>query len=81
MPTDAPQIDAPSTPVPAPSGGNFAKARGATVRRQIINVPARLAAPQRRRVLHLPSHWPWAQRWTALWHAVLTDTGPPLATT
>ena len=37
-----------------------AVARGATLRRQIIHVPARLARPQRRPVLHLPAHWPWA---------------------
>ena len=33
---------------------------GATLRRQIVNVPARIAQPQRRPVLHLPAHWPWA---------------------
>ena len=43
-------------------------ARGATLRRRIVNIPARLARPQRRPVLHLPSHWPWAQAWTTLWH-------------
>ncbi len=53
-------------------------ARGATLRRQIIGVPARLARPQRRPVLHLPAHWPWAQQWTALWQRVFRPaTGPP----
>ena len=47
-----------------------AVARGATLRRHLITVPARLARPQRRRVLHLPAHWPWANHWTALWHNV-----------
>jgi len=57
-----------------------AVARGATLRRHIINVPARIARPQRRRVLHLPAHWPWAQQWNALWHNVFChDTAPPLA--
>jgi hypothetical protein len=51
-----------------------AVARGATLRRHIVNVPARLARPQRRRVLHLPAHWPWATAWTVLWQAAL---GPP----
>jgi hypothetical protein len=53
-----------------------AVARGATLRRHIITVPARIARPQRRRVLHLPAHWPWAGPWTALWTAVFA-TGPP----
>lgn len=54
-----------------------AAARGATLRRQIINVPARLARPQRRPVLHLPQHWPWAARWLAIWHGVFSH-GPPV---
>jgi hypothetical protein len=44
-----------------------AVARGATLRRQVVAVPARLARPQCRPVLHLPAHWPWAKQWTALW--------------
>jgi hypothetical protein len=55
-----------------------AVARGATLRRQIVNVPARLARPQRRAMLHLPAHWPWADAWTTLWQAAL-GTGPPAA--
>src|SRR5918994_7569446 len=47
-----------------------AVARGATLRRQLVTVPARLARPQRRLVLHLPEHWPWAHRWLALWTRV-----------
>jgi hypothetical protein len=54
-----------------------AVARGATLRRHIVTVPARLAMPQRRRVLHLPAHWPWATQWTALWNTVFA-TGPPV---
>jgi hypothetical protein len=53
-----------------------AVARGATLRRDLVAVPARLTRPQRRRVLHLPAHWPWAEPWTALWDAVFS-TGPP----
>jgi hypothetical protein len=57
-----------------------AAARGATVRRHVVAVPARLARPQRRRVLHLPEHWPWAKQWTALWAKVFgRATGPPIA--
>jgi hypothetical protein len=43
------------------------KARGATVRRQVVTVPARLTRPQRKPTLHLPEHWPWARQWCRLW--------------
>ena len=55
-------------------GAGLAKARWATLRRKLINVPARVAATGRRLVLHLPTHWPWADAWWSL-HAVAT--GPP----
>jgi hypothetical protein len=55
-------------------GGAHAVARGATLRRHLVAVPARLARPARRRVLHLPTHWPWANQWNTLWTAA---TGPP----
>jgi hypothetical protein len=45
------------------------KARGSTLRRKIVAGPARLARPQRKPVLHLPAHWPWATAWQRLWHA------------
>jgi Transposase DDE domain group 1 len=48
----------------------YAVARGATLRTHLINVAARFARPQRRPVLHLPSHWPRADVWLALWRAV-----------
>jgi hypothetical protein len=54
-----------------------AVARGATLRRTIITVPARLAQPQRRPILHLPAHWPWAAVWLTLWDRVLGDGLPP----
>jgi hypothetical protein len=49
-----------------------AVARGATLRRELVNVPARLARPQRRPVPHLPAHWPKAKPWHGLWTAVFT---------
>ena len=58
----------------------MARARWATVRRRLINVPARLATTGRRLVLHLPEHWPWATAWTALWDTI-TATGPPAPAT
>ncbi len=51
----------------------YAAARGATLRTRLINVPARLARPQRQPVLHLPAHWPRAQPWHRLWSAVFTS--------
>jgi len=60
------------------AGDRHAVARGATLRRHIVTVPARLTRPQRRRVLHLPAHWPWADAWTTLWQAAF-GTGPPAA--
>ena len=60
------------------STGRLAVARGATLRRQLVNVPARLARPQRRSVLHLPAHWPCVDRWLAIWHGVFGQAlGPP----
>jgi hypothetical protein len=47
-----------------------AVARGATLRRHLVAVPARLARPQRRPVLHLPEHWPWHEAWQRLWASV-----------
>src|ERR687890_11002 len=43
------------------AGGHHARARGATLRRRIIAVPARLARPAHHAVLHLPAGWPWAR--------------------
>lgn len=45
----------------------LARARGITLRRKLIAVPARLARPQRRPVLHLPARWPWTSAWQRLW--------------
>jgi hypothetical protein len=53
------------------AGAAHAVARGATLRRTIINIPARLARPQRKPILHLPSHWPWEPGWLALWHNII----------
>lgn len=53
-----------------------AKARGATLRRQLICVPGRLAQPQGRATLHLPEHWPWATQFATL-HA--SANSPPAA--
>jgi hypothetical protein len=46
-----------------------ARARTGTIRRHLINVPARIARPGRRVVLHLPQRWRWADDFTDLWTA------------
>ncbi|MCX0272730.1 IS1380 family transposase, partial [Nocardia zapadnayensis] len=50
------------------------KARGSTLRRKIIAVPARFARPQRKPVLHLPAHWPWTAAWRRLWQATISTS-------
>jgi hypothetical protein len=54
------------------SSPRYTHARGATLRTHLINIPARLARPQRRPVLHLPAHSPRTTAWLALWHTVFT---------
>ena len=53
------------------AGGSHIVARGATLRRDLVNVPARFAAPARRPMLHLPVHWPRQVEWKALWDSVI----------
>jgi Transposase DDE domain group 1 len=59
------------------AGDAHAVARGSTLRRRIVNIPARLARPQRRAVLHLPSHWPWTHSWLRLWRNTIGTQRPP----
>src|SRR3546814_20672492 len=51
-----------------------ARARWASVRTRLINVPARIAATGHRLVLHLPRDLPWAQ---ALPTSFTATTYPP----
>ena len=62
------------------TGEQQSRARGSTLRRKIITAPARLARPQRRPVLHLPTHWPWSKAWLTLWDNTI-GYGPPLTAT
>jgi hypothetical protein len=62
------------------AGDHQTRARGSTLRRRIINIPARLARPQRRPILHLPSRWPWSKAWLALWHNTIGHSPPGTAT-
>jgi hypothetical protein len=54
-----------------------AKATTATLRRQLINVAARITRSARRSTLRLPAAWPWAAAWQRLFTAA---TGPPART-
>ncbi len=54
-----------------------AKATTATIRNQLINIPARLAHSARRLVIHLPRDWPWEQHWQQLNDRAAN--GPPIA--
>lgn len=54
-----------------------ARARWATLRTHLINVPARVASSARRLTLHLPVDWPWADAWTAL-HEAAADPPHPV---
>jgi hypothetical protein len=46
------------------------KARPATIRDHLINIPARIATSARRITLHLPTNWRWQQPWQALIAAI-----------
>jgi len=58
------------------ASGFHAKATTATIRAQLITVPARLARSAHRLTLHLPVDWPWEPCWQRLQTAA---HGPPLA--
>jgi hypothetical protein len=51
-----------------------AKATTATLRRQLINIAARVTRSARRATLRLPAAWPWADAWQRLFAAAI---GPP----
>jgi hypothetical protein len=51
-----------------------AKATTATIRAQLITVPARIARSARRLRLHLPRSWPWQTAWLQLF---TSTCGPP----
>lgn len=63
------------------TGGVHAKARAATIRRKLINIPARMARHARRLIIHLPARWRWRHDWQRLFTDTHTLThGPPVAT-
>lgn len=60
------------------AGGKHAKARGATIRADLVNVAARPARQGRDQLTwHLPTHWPHEQAWLNVFDA--THPAPPRA--
>ncbi|WP_166804512.1 IS1380 family transposase [Cryobacterium algoritolerans] len=58
------------------AGTGLARATTATIRRKLINIPARIASSARRITLHLPENWPWETGWTHLFDHAFTQTSP-----
>ena len=55
---------------------SLVRATTATIRRKLINVPARIATSARRLHLHLPVNWPWEKGWTLLYNAAFRAQAP-----
>ena len=53
-----------------------ARARRATIWAQLINIPARIANRTRRLRLHLPTNWPWAHPFDAMFNTALAQQSP-----
>jgi len=58
------------------TGPAMARATTSTIRRKLINVPARIASSGRQLTLHLPAGWPWETPWTALFERALSPPAP-----
>jgi len=56
------------------TGTDLGKARSGTIRRKLIQIPARISTSARKIVLHLPASWPWEAGWQAVFAAAC---GPP----
>jgi hypothetical protein len=53
-----------------------ARAETATIREQLIAVPARLARSARRIIIHLPDNWPWQAAWQRLFTSAHAPPAP-----
>jgi hypothetical protein len=53
-----------------------ARAETATIRTQLIAIPARIARSARRIVLHLPTNWPWQTAWQQLFTTAHSPPAP-----
>ena len=60
----------------ATAGTGLARATTATIRRKLINIPARIASSARRITLHLPENWPWETGWTRLFDHAFSPPSP-----
>jgi hypothetical protein len=60
----------------ATAGADLARATTATIRRNLINIPARIASSARRITLHLPENWPWETGWTHLFDHAFAPPSP-----
>lgn len=60
------------------TGTDLSKVRSGTIRRKLIQIPARISTSARRIMLHLPTSWPWETGWQTLFAAAC---GPPQAAT
>src|SRR6185312_656218 len=58
------------------AAGKFTKARTATIRAKLINVPARIASSARKIRIRLPEAWPWQAPWEKLFTAVNAPPQP-----
>jgi hypothetical protein len=54
------------------AGGKLARAETATIRRTLINIPARISRSARRLKIRLPQNWLWATSWLRVWDQITT---------
>ena len=59
----------------AAAGSDLAKATTGTIRRKLVNLPARITTSARKVRLHLPQDWPWESAWTALFSHACSPPG------
>jgi hypothetical protein len=59
------------------AGTSHARAVTATIRAQLISIPARITRSARRTTLRLPTNWPWRHSFETLFAAALS---PPTTT-
>jgi len=54
---------------------DLGKATTGTIRRKLVNLPARIATSARRTQLHLPQNWPWESAWATLFGRACAPPG------
>ncbi len=58
------------------AGTSHARAVTATIRAQLINVPARISRSARRTALRMPTGWPWRHAFDTVFAAALSPPSP-----